>query len=294
MISVLILTKNEQQDLPGCLEAVRWSDDVHVYDSFSDDRTVDIARAAGAHVIQRPYDQSLGAFGGNEALHRNWAMENIPFKHPWILYLDADERVTAELAESCCRAAENPGGHVAFRFRRRDFLFGTWLRRVQPQPYSMRLFRPDRMRYERIINPVAKPDGTVGHVDGFLDHFPFSKGMAHWFNRHNGYSTQEAKQILMNRASQAEFSIWKAFTERDFHARRFHQKELFYRLPARPLVKFFLLYVVKMGFLDGRAGFTYAALQSIYEYMIVLKTRELENSGWQPELPPLKSASVST
>jgi hypothetical protein len=74
----------------------------------------------------------------------------------------------------------------------------------------------------------------------------------------------------------------KAFTAKDFHQRRYHQKELFYRLPFRPLVKFLLLYVAKRGFLDGRAGFTYAMLQSIYEYFIVLKVRELEASGQQP------------
>jgi hypothetical protein len=75
---------------------------------------------------------------------------------------------------------------------------------------------------------------------------------------------------------QATFSFAKAFTSKDFNERRFHQKELFYRLPFRPLFKFLILYVGKRGFLDGRAGFTYAMLQSIYEYFIVLKTRELE------------------
>lgn len=268
MISVLVLTKNEEQDLPGCLDSVAWSDDVHVLDSMSEDRTVEIARARGTRVTQRPFD--------NWAAHQNWALEHLPFRHPWVFYIDADERANAELATSFQQAVRSPGAHVAFRFLRRDFLFGRWIRHAQPQPYSMRLFRPERMRYRRIINPVPTPDGPVGFIRGHFDHFPFSKGLAHWIARHNNYSTLEARQILMNRESGERFSVYKAFLERDFHARRFHQKELFYRLPARPLLKFALLYFLKRGFLDGRAGFTYAALQAFYEYMIVLKSRELE------------------
>jgi glycosyltransferase involved in cell wall biosynthesis len=271
MISVLVLTKNEERDLPGCLDSVAWSDDVHVYDSLSDDATVDIARARGATVTRRAFD--------NWAAHQNWGLEHIRFRHPWVFYIDADERATPRLADGMRRAAAAPGANVAFRFLRRDFLMGRWIRHVQPQPYSMRLFRPEKMRYRRLVNPVPTPDGPVGFVEGYLDHHPFSKGLAHWLDRHNRYSTLEAQQILANRAAGEPFSVRKAFFEPDFHARRFHQKELFYRLPARPLVKFLLLYFLKRGFLDGRAGFTYAALQSIYEYMIVLKTRELEEAG---------------
>lgn len=270
-ISVLVLTKNEEQDLPACLASVAWSDDIHVFDSFSDDATVEIARAGGARVTQRAFD--------DWSTHQNWGLANIPFRHPWVFYIDADERATPELARSMLAAVAAPGGNVAFRFRRRDFLMGRWIRHVQAQPYSMRLFRPERMRYRRIINPVPTPDGPVGMLEGYLDHYPFSKGLTHWLARHNGYSTLEARQILLNRADGTPFSLRKALFERDFHARRFHQKELFYRLPARPLLKFLLLYVVRGGFLDGRAGLTYATLQSIYEYMIVAKTRELESGA---------------
>jgi hypothetical protein len=131
------------------------------------------------------------------------------------------------------------------------------------------------MRYERLVNPVSLADGPVGSVEGFLDHFPFSKGISHWLDRHNSYSTLEARQIMANRSQFSGFSARKAFFAGDFHQRRSHQKELFYRLPFRPVAKFLILYLLKRGFLDGRAGFTYAALQSIYEYMIVLKVREL-------------------
>ncbi|HEY5579979.1 MAG TPA: glycosyltransferase family 2 protein [Rhodoferax sp.] len=278
-ISILILTKNEQQDLPGCLQSVAWSDDIHVYDSGSTDDTVAISQRFGAKVTERSYGESKLAFGGDEAAHRNWGLQNIPFKHPWVFVIDADERMTPDLVRAVEAAIVLPGDQVAFRVQRRDFFLGTWLKHVQTSPFYMRLIRPEKIRHERLINTASIADGPVGQVAGYLDHFPFSKGMGQWIDRHNGYSRFEAQQIISNRQAGEGFSWVKAFTAKDFHQRRYHQKELFYRLPFRPLVKFLLLYVAKRGFLDGRAGFTYAMLQSIYEYFIVLKVRELEAAG---------------
>lgn len=267
-ISVLILTKNEQQDLPGCLQSVAWSDDIHVYDSLSTDKTVEIAEQFGAKVTKRAFD--------NWAAHQNWGLQNIRFKHPWVFYIDADERMTPELVSAVKAAVQADGGNVAFRVQRRDFFLGTWLKHVQASPFYMRLFRPEKMRYERLVNPISIADGPVGQVAGYLDHHPFSKGVGHWVDRHNSYSKLEAEQIIANRSQNAGFSVMKALTASDFHERRFHQKELFYRLPLRPFIKFLLLYVGKRGFLDGRAGLRYAMLQAIYEYMIVLKVDEAE------------------
>ena len=267
MISVLILTKNEERDLPGCLASVRWSDDVHVLDSFSTDRTLEVAREAGAIVTQHTFE--------DWASQKNWALTNLPWKYPWVFCLDADERVTPELARSLAQAAAAPAGNVAFRVQRRDFFLGRWLKHVQATPFYVRLFRPEKMRYERPINEITMPDGPVGEVAGYLDHFPFSKGIDYWVARHNLYSTMEARQIVADRAAQRPVSIMKALTASRIEERRVHQKELFYRMPFRPLAKFLLLYLAKGGFLDGRAGLTYAILQSFYEYMIVVKTREL-------------------
>ncbi len=275
-ISVLILTKNEQQDLLGCLESVAWSDDVHVFDSMSTDETIAIAEKFGARVTQRDYGECKLAFGGDESEHRNWGLQNIPFKYPWVFVIDADERTTPELVQAMNEAVLEPGDCVAFRLQRRDFFLGTWLKHVQTSPFYIRLFMPTKIHHERMINTVTIVDGKVGEISGFLDHFPFSKGIGYWVERHNSYSRFEAQQIVENRKNQATFSLAKAFTAKDFNERRFHQKELFYRMPFRPLIKFLILYVGKRGFLDGRAGFTYAMLQSIYEYFIVLKTRELE------------------
>lgn len=268
MISVLILTKNEEQDLPGCLESIAWSDDIHLYDSCSEDRTVEIAKAAGATITSRPFD--------NWAAHQNWGLANISFKHPWVFYIDADERVTPDLRDAMLKAVASPDENVAFRMQRRDFFMGTWLKHCQTSPFYMRLFRPEKMRYERLVNPISIPDGPVGEITGFLDHYPFSKGLSHWYARHNSYSSFEAQQIVDNRRKGGTFSLSKAFFEKDFHKRRYHQKELFYRMPFRPLIKFLYLYIARKGFLDGRAGLQYSMMQGIYEYMILTKEHELE------------------
>lgn len=273
MISVVILTKNEEADLPGCLESVAWCDDVHVLDSLSTDATVEIAQRAGASVVQRKFD--------NWSSHQNWGLANIPFKHPWVFYLDADERMTPELVQEVQRAVLNPGENAAFRVQRRDFFLGRWLKHAQTTPFYLRLFRPEKMRYERLVNPISIPDGPVGQISGFLDHFPFSKGVGHWLERHNSYSSFEASQILENRRQHQSFRAMRAFTCKDFNERRFHQKELFYRLPGRPLLKWCYMMFVRGAILDGRAGIAYANLQAIYEYFIVLKTRELTAEAQQ-------------
>ena len=271
-VSILILTKNEEQDLLGCQQSVAWSNDIVLYDSCSTDRTQEIAASAGARIIERHFD--------NWASHQNWGLRNITFRNPWVFYIDADERLTPEAADELQAIASNPDPRfVAYRIRRRDFFQGRQLRYVQTSPLYIRLFRPEFVHYERLVNPVTVVDGPVGDLQHFLDHYPFSKGLSHWIARHNSYSSFEAQQILQNRARQEPFSLPAAFFERDFNRRRFHQKELFYRLPARPLFKFLLLYILKRGFLDGRPGFTYALLQSIYEAMIVLKVQEISDQS---------------
>lgn len=277
MLSILILSKNEQQDLPGCLQSVAWSNDIVLYDSCSTDRTQEIAASAGSRIIERPFD--------NWASHQNWGLRNISFLNTWVFYIDADERLTPEAAAELQAIATIPDPKVvAYRIRRRDFFQGRQLRYVQTSPWYIRFFQPEFVRYERLVNPITLVNGAVGDLQHPLDHYPFSKGLSHWIARHNSYSSFEAQQILLNRSTQEPFCLPAAFLERDFNRRRFHQKELFYRLPARPLIKFLLLYLLKRGFLDGGPGFTYALLQSIYEAMIVLKVQELEQSQLPPEM----------
>lgn len=288
MISVLILTKNEEQDLPGCLASVAWSDDVHVLDSLSTDQTAQIAREAGAKVTERKFD--------NWAAHQNWALKNISFRHPWVFYLDADERVS-ELLRQCIEARVRPDSAVsAFRIRRRDFYAdGTWLQHAQMTPYYLRLFRPPRIRYERLVNPVTIVDGETAELDGYLDHYPFSKGIGFWLQRHVQYADLEARMVLQSGTSKP--SLFRALFGRSYEERRRQQKLLFYRAPFRPLFKFCYMLLLRRAFLDGRAGVTYACLQSIYEYFIVLKTRELAAIANQsaahcaPDQPTIQKAA---
>jgi glycosyltransferase involved in cell wall biosynthesis len=270
MISVLILTKNEERDLPGALASVAWSDDIHVFDSHSTDATVEIARTAGAQVHSRAFD--------DYASQRNAALA-VAFKHPWVFLLDADERPTAQLSAEMQRVVdETPANTAGFRLRRRDFLFGTWLKHAQISPYYIRLVRPERSKYTRAINEVLEVNGPVAELAHPLDHFPFSKGIAHWIAKHNAYSTMEAELIVRQQGLQNP-SLRTALRDPDFHTRRLHQKALFYRLPGRPLIKWCYMMFLRGAILDGAAGVAYATLQSIYEYMIVLKTKELRRGG---------------
>lgn len=266
MISVLILTKDEEQDLPGCLDSVAWCDDVHVFDSESTDRTLEIARARGAHVVTRRFD--------GYARQRNAALQ-LPYQHPWLLVLDADERPTPELSTEMQFAVEEaPEELAAFRMRRRDFLWGKWLKHAQMTPYYVRLLRPGRVHYKRDINEIVEVEGAIAELHAPLDHLAFSKGLSHWVAKHNVYSTKEAELLASGDATEA--ASWRqALFAKDFHARRVAQKALFYRLPGRPVIKWIYMMFIRGAILDGRPGVTYATLQAFYEYLIETKRREL-------------------
>jgi glycosyltransferase involved in cell wall biosynthesis len=265
-VSVLILTLNEEQDLPGCLDSVAWSDDIYVFDSNSTDRTAEIARARGATVATRTFD--------TYARQRNAAMQ-LPFRHAWVFVLDADERATPELSLEVPRtAAEAPADVNAFRIRRRDFLWGTWLKHAQLTPYYVRLLRVGKVHYTRDINEFVEVEGDTGQLSAPLDHLAFSKGLEHWVAKHNQYSTAEA-ELLVTGDAVRNASFKDALFASDFHDRRAAQKALFYRMPARPLLKWIYMMFVRGAVLDGPAGVMYATLQSSYEYLIEVKRREI-------------------
>lgn len=265
-VSVLILTLNEEINLGACLDSLAWCDDVVVFDSLSTDATTAIAAARGARVVQRPFD--------NWSAHQNWAVSNIEFRNPWVLYLDADERCTDGLRDEVLRMASADAPEAAYRIRRKDYFMGRWLRHAQLYPtWLVRLFRPQRIRYERLVNPVAVVDGPIGELREHIDHYPFSHGIAHWIARHNRYSDMEA--IEAARLDGMPRPALRGVISRDPNERRRALKDLFFRMPARPVVKFCYYYLVRRGFLDGKAGLTYSTLQAIYEYLISCKLTEL-------------------
>lgn len=280
MISVLVYTRNEELDLPGCLDSVSWSDDIHVLDSLSTDRTVEIATRFGAHVQQRQFD--------NYASQKNAGLHGTRFRHQWVLLLDADERIPAPLArEMQDFVTSASGGTSAARLRRRDYFMGTWLKHAQISPFFIRLVRPEKAWYEREVNELLKVKGSVSELNQPFDHYPFSKGIRHWLDKHNVYSTMEARIAVASEACGARYSIKQALFASDFNQRRYHQKGLFFRLPFRPLFKFAYMMLWRGAVLDGRAGLSYALLQSFYEYLIVLKTRELEAEAADHQRTPV-------
>jgi len=265
-VSALILTLNEETNIAACLESLAWSDDIVVLDSLSTDRTQEIAREHGARVITRPFD--------NWSAHQNWAVQNIEFQHPWVLYLDADERCSPELRDEVLSRATPTSPECAFRIRRKDYFMGQWLKHAQLYPtWLVRLFRPQHIRYERLVNPVAVVDGITGELGADIIHHPFSHGVAHWIARHNRYSDMEAVEALKVQSTR---KAGGSLLSSDPTERRRVLKDLFVRMPAKPAIRFLYSYIWRRGFLDGNAGFTYALLISFYEYMISCKTAELK------------------
>jgi glycosyltransferase involved in cell wall biosynthesis len=264
-ISILILTLNEDTNIGACLDSLAGFDDIVVFDSLSKDRTKEIALAKGARVVERPFD--------NWAAHQNWAMDNIQFRNPWVFYLDADERMTPELrAEIQAIAADSKRAEVAFYCGRKNFFMGKWIRHAMPPGMIMRFFKPGHIRVERLVNPVPVIDGPHGYLRNYFEHYNFSKGLTEWFDKHNKYSLFEAMEGMKLREKPVGFG---AIVSGDAFERRRALKELSFKLPLRPLIKFLWMYVLKRGFMDGRAGYTYCKLQAMYEYMIVVKMREL-------------------
>jgi glycosyltransferase involved in cell wall biosynthesis len=265
-VSVVILTLNEESNLADCIDSCAWCDDIVVFDSLSEDRTREIAAAKGARVVERRFDNYAG--------QRNAALTMVRYKHDWVLMLDADERVPADLAAEIQARVRTAGRDSAlFRMRRKDFFMGRWLKRASGYPtWFGRLMRIGHVRVEREVNEEYVTEGSIAHLDAHLHHFPFNNGIAYWFERQNRYSSMEA---LAKVALQLE-PIWppQSLFASDPVARRRTLKQLLYKVPLRPAIVFLYLYVVRLGALDGRPGFYFSRMRAIYEFLIDLKVLE--------------------
>jgi glycosyltransferase involved in cell wall biosynthesis len=272
-VSVLICTKNEERNLRGCLESVAWADDVVVLDSYSDDGTLKIARELGARVVQRAFD--------NFSAHKNWALENIDFGHDWVLIVDADERVSEALAREIAAAVRRPGDLCGYYLPRKNLFRGQWMRHGGWYPdYNLRLLQRGRGRYEdRIVHEHVLLDGPAGYLENPLVHHDY-KGIERYFERHNVYSSLEAVEARRTLLAQGAAAVLPALLGKKGPERRRFLKNLAYRyLPARSLFKFIWMYLIKLGFLDGRLGFRFCLLHTFYEYQVSLKLEELEDPG---------------
>ncbi len=268
MISVLILTLNEEVNLPACLESVSWSDDVVVLDDSSIDRTVEIAEAWGARVIRHS--------AGGERSQRSYALREICFKYSWVFNPDADEVTPDELRdEMLTTVADTSRREVAYRVRFKAMFMGRWVKHSSLYPtWVVRLFRPDRISLSRDINLNYKIQGQEGKLSSHFIHNSFNKGLSAWFDKHNRYSDIEAHEAL--REIDRGCLDWKSvFSFRNPPGRRKALKNLAWRIPGRSICVFLYLFFGRLAFLDGRAGFQYCLLRFLYEYMIDIKIKEL-------------------
>jgi hypothetical protein len=157
--------------------------------------------------------------------------------------------------------------------RRRDHLFGRWIKRSSGYPtWFGRLVRVGHVWVERPINEEYCTSGKTAQFRQHLDHYPFNKGFTEWFAKHDRYSTMEAALKFEQKQVRPRLG---ALLSRDILQRRKALKALVYTLPGRPLLVFVTLYVLKGGFLEGRAGLTFSLLRAWYEFMIDCKYREL-------------------
>ena len=266
--SVLILTLNEEINLPACINSVTWSDDIVVLDSFSTDRTVEIAKAAGARVYQREHDSELG--------QRNYGLQELKFKHEWVYMPDADEITTPELRDEILSIVSDPSRlESAFKVRFKVMFMGRWIKHSSLYPtWVVRLVRPSQVRFERAFHTACFGTGPEGELNEHFLHYSFNKGMDAWYEKHNRYSLHEAREAIEHRRRQAP--DLRGLFDRDPRRRRRALKRLSYWMPFRPLLRFLYMYIFRLGILDGRAGYTYCSLLASYEQMIVVKIAELQ------------------
>jgi len=273
-VSVVILTKDEEHNIAGCIAGLAFTDDIVVVDSYSTDRTVEIARAfPNVRVYQRVFD--------TEYKQRNYALHEVEYRHDWVYICDADERVPDELArELAQRAAEPEGPVTAYRVRYKNMYMGRWIKHASSYPvWIIRLVRPKRVTYEvRETNVHPIVDGTIGELRNHFVHYSFNAGLARWLSKHNYYSTREALEGVRIRRSGRP--AWRDLWNKDPMVRRRTMKNWSYFLVGRGMWRFGHQYVLKLGFLDGAAGFHYCMMIAMYEYWIELKMRECE-ANWR-------------
>jgi glycosyltransferase involved in cell wall biosynthesis len=258
---------NEEINLPNCLTSLEWCDQVTVLDSFSNDASEKIVKSAGARFYQRKFD--------NYASQRNFGLNEIEHRNRWILMVDADETVPPDLAKEILSTIKDNDEEIClYRMRRKDFFMGKWIRHSSGYPtWFGRLVKVGRVWVKRSINEEYHTDGKVENLKGHLNHYSFNKGMYAWFEKHNRYSTMEAELIT---ESDSVAINWSGLFANDATFRRKNIKSLLYKMPCRPALIFFSLYILRRGFLDGRAGLTFCLLRSFYEFMIDNKKREIE------------------
>ena len=269
-VSVLIPCKNEEENLPRCLEGVAWTDEVFVVDSQSEDGTAKIAEEAGASIVQFEY-------AGGWPKKKNWALENLPFRNEWVLIVDADEVMPVE-AEKEIRSIVSDSGetHAGYWINRLYFFLGKPLRHAYFPNWNLRLFKHRLGRYEKLtdeftgsgdheIHEHVVVNGTTGKLRSIMDHHAFPT-IESFVEKHNRYSNWEATVAHASVAGSGKLQHERV------RARRF-LKRLFRKMPFRPTLRFLYVYLWQMGFLDGWEGYVFARLHGQYEFLSLAKAK---------------------
>jgi len=266
-VTVAVPVKNEAKNLPSCLERLGRFAKVVVIDSGSTDGTQDIARDHGADVVQFEWN-------GKFPKKRNWYLDNHTPETDWVLFLDADEFITDAFCDEVAAVVE-ADEHVGCWLTFHNWFMGRFLRHGDPFS-KLAFFKHAVGRYERIdednwshldmeIHEHPVLTGSIGEVTSPIDHDD-RRGLDSYIAKHNDYSAWEAHRYLMlGPQGSAE---WAALTDRQRSKYRRIEQWWF------PLAYFMLSYVVKSGFLDGRAGFALACLKMQYYGHIRMKIRE--------------------
>lgn len=268
MYSVVILTLNEERNLPRCLASVRTCDDIVVLDSGSTDRTVELARAAGARVFTRRFDDFAG--------QRNYAQREIPFRHPWVFHLDADEALTPEL-DRACRAVALRTDVDGFFVAPKMMFQGRWIPRCTDFPaWQARFVRAPQFAFIQVGHGQREaPQMRLDRLPASYLHDLSAGGEDEWLAKHRRYARAEAQAHLTG----PNETRWRDLFARERLRRRRALKRLTYSLPGRPALRFVYQYVLRGGFLDGLPGLRYCRLLARYEGFAADELRKLRTAA---------------
>lgn len=269
-VAVIILTYNEEKNLSHALESVcGWAKEVFVFDSFSTDATLEVARRLSCNVVQHRFE--------NFGRQRNAALDTLPITAEWILFLDADEWLTEDLKREIDATVARHPEENGFYIKRRLLWEGAWIKRGYYPTWILRLFRRGEGRCEeRAVNEHIVVDGKTGRLNADFMHEDHN-GLARWVEKHNGYAEREAEALFTD-TTELQLSPFGAQAER----KRWLKVRVWNRLPplVRPVIYFGYRYFLRGGVLDGSAGFTYHFMQGLWLQMLIdMKYLETKRRG---------------
>jgi glycosyltransferase involved in cell wall biosynthesis len=272
-LSVVILTLNEEHNLPDCLASLTGLDcDVFVIDSGSTDRTIEIALNEGARVASHPFE--------NYSAQRNWAQDQLPDSARWVLHLDADERLTPQLVEEIRHLLTEDPPADGFLLRKRTVFMERWIKHGGHYPsYHLRLFRKSKgFCEERLYDQHFLVSGTVRTLKhDYID--VVCSDLTTWVRRHVRWADLEARQMLSE--SQGDNAVKAAAFGSQIQRKRW-LRQLYGRAPRfiRPFFYFAYRYLFRLGFLDGKEGLIFHFLQGCwFRFLIDARIDEIQRIG---------------